>query len=41
MPGPNATSTCESLYGPEATAETQLSGVIIPSQTFWYCNDPI
>ena len=40
-PGPNAASTCESLYGPDAAAETQLSGVIVPAQDFWYCNVPL
>lgn len=40
-PGAQSGAYCQGLYGPDATAETQLGDVIVPAQTFWYCNHPV
>ena len=40
-PGAGAGVYCQGIYGPDATAETQLGDAIVPPQQFWYCNHPV
>lgn len=37
-PGPNALSTCISVYGPGTTVTDDFGNLLIPQQTFWFCN---